>query len=101
MNGLPLQRPDGDRFRDPAAPLLWVALIDSTEVRGLGALAISVQFSGYGLGCEMTYAETYARPSRPYSCADSMRAVRATLNRPMRRPMRAMRGGTNAQVGVL
>jgi hypothetical protein len=35
MNGLPLQRPDGDRFRDPAAPLLWVALIDSTECADL------------------------------------------------------------------
>ena len=30
------------------------------------------------LGGEMTYA----RPIRPYSCADPMRAVRATLNRP-------------------
>jgi hypothetical protein len=49
----------------------------------------------------MTYAEIYARPLRPYSCADPMRAVRATLNRPMRRPMRAMRGQTYAQVGVL
>jgi hypothetical protein len=35
----------------------------------------------------------------PYSCADPMRAVRATLNRPMRRPMRARRGQTYAQVG--
>ena len=49
----------------------------------------------------MTYAEIYARPFRPYSCADPMRAVRATLNRPMRRPMRAMRGQTYAQVGGL
>ena len=49
----------------------------------------------------MTYAGPYARPFGPYSCADPMRAVRATLNRPMRRPMRAMRGQTYAQVGVL